>query len=144
MALQSSGTISIQDIVDEFGGFNDHQLYEYYRGGYVPGGQYQPSSTTYYSSAFNYEVLYDDRDGSWKWYWNGVIVSTTSASAVLTGGWRYIRGSKYDEYRIDGGNKVGIIDVGERYRIRRQRDINDQVPVYGTIKLSDFYGAFNP
>tara|TARA_B100000123_G_scaffold180343_1_gene134187 strand:+ start:4661 stop:5572 length:912 start_codon:yes stop_codon:yes gene_type:complete len=33
MAIQSSGAISIQDIVDEFGGSTPHSLSEYYRGG---------------------------------------------------------------------------------------------------------------
>ena len=38
MAIQSSGTISITDIVDEFGGSVPHSLSEYYRdGGAVPG-----------------------------------------------------------------------------------------------------------
>ena len=39
MALQSSGQISIVDIVNEFGGAAPHNLTEYYRGGaYVPDG----------------------------------------------------------------------------------------------------------
>ena len=38
MASQTSGPISIQDIVDEFGGTAPHSLSEYYRnGGLVPG-----------------------------------------------------------------------------------------------------------
>ena len=38
MAIQSAGTITIQDIVDEFGGSTPHSLSEYYRnGGAVPG-----------------------------------------------------------------------------------------------------------
>jgi len=38
MAIQSSGTITIQDIVDEFGGTTPHSLSEYYRNGsFVPG-----------------------------------------------------------------------------------------------------------
>ena len=38
MAIQSSGTISITDIVNEFGGSVPHSLSEYYRdGGAVPG-----------------------------------------------------------------------------------------------------------
>ena len=37
MALQSSGTITIQDIVDEFGGTAPHSLSEYYRGGAYVG-----------------------------------------------------------------------------------------------------------
>jgi len=41
MALPSSGTLSIQDIVDEFGGTAPHSLSEYYR-----GGAYVPSSNT--------------------------------------------------------------------------------------------------
>ena len=41
MALQSSGTITIQDIVDEFGGTAPHSLSEYYR-----NGAYVPSSNT--------------------------------------------------------------------------------------------------
>lgn len=37
MALPTSGPISIQDIVNEFGGSGTHSLSEYYRGGtYVP------------------------------------------------------------------------------------------------------------
>ena len=37
MACPSSGTITIQDIVDEFGGSAPHSLSEYYRdGGEVP------------------------------------------------------------------------------------------------------------
>lgn len=39
MAVTGSGTISIQDIVDEFGGTAPHSLSEYYRNGaYVGGG----------------------------------------------------------------------------------------------------------
>lgn len=41
MALQTSGTISIQDIVDEFGGTAPHDLSEYYA-----GGTFVPSSNT--------------------------------------------------------------------------------------------------
>ena len=37
MALQSSGTITIQDIVDEFGGTAPHALSEYYRNGAYVG-----------------------------------------------------------------------------------------------------------
>lgn len=37
MALQSSGTITIQDIVDEFGGTAPHSLSEYYRNGTYVG-----------------------------------------------------------------------------------------------------------
>lgn len=38
MAIQNSGTITIQDIVDEFGGSTPHSLSEYYRNGAnVPG-----------------------------------------------------------------------------------------------------------
>lgn len=33
MAIKASGTLSIQDIVDEFGGTEPHSLNEYYRGG---------------------------------------------------------------------------------------------------------------
>ena len=37
MALQSSGTITIQDIADEFGGIAPHSLSEYYRNGIYVG-----------------------------------------------------------------------------------------------------------
>ena len=37
MALQSSGTITIQDIADEFGGIAPHSLSEYYRNGVYVG-----------------------------------------------------------------------------------------------------------
>jgi hypothetical protein len=37
MALQSSGTITIQDIADEFGGTAPHSLSEYYRNGVYVG-----------------------------------------------------------------------------------------------------------
>ena len=33
MAVPSSGAISIQDLVDEFGGSSPHSISEYYRGG---------------------------------------------------------------------------------------------------------------
>ena len=54
MACPSSGTITIQDIVDEFGGSTPHSLSEYYRdGGEVPGNNTNvPTSGTISLSNF--------------------------------------------------------------------------------------------
>lgn len=50
MTIKSSGTISIQDIVDEFGGDAPHSLTEYYRGGGrvpdIPQNDHIPTSGT--------------------------------------------------------------------------------------------------
>ena len=46
MALQSSGAISMTDIVGEFGGSVPHSLSEYYRNGaYVPGNNTSVSTS---------------------------------------------------------------------------------------------------
>ena len=54
MAIQSSGTISMTDIVAEFGGSVPHSLSEYYRnGGSVPANNTNvPTSGTIYFSNF--------------------------------------------------------------------------------------------
>ncbi len=54
MAIQGSGTISMTDIVDEFGGTVPHSLSEYYRnGGAVPGNNTNvPTSGTISMSNF--------------------------------------------------------------------------------------------
>ena len=56
MAVPSSGTISIQDLVDEFGGSTPHAMSEYYRGGSevpnVPANSGIPTSGTLALSDF--------------------------------------------------------------------------------------------
>ena len=54
MAIQSSGQISMTDIVNEFGGSVPHSLSEYYRnGGAVPGNNTNvPTSGTISMSNF--------------------------------------------------------------------------------------------
>jgi hypothetical protein len=57
MAIKSSGAISIQDIVNEFGGAAPHSLNEYYRGGTrVPSSNYSQTIPT--SGAISLQNFY--------------------------------------------------------------------------------------
>ena len=65
MACPSSGTISVQSVVDEFGGSQPHSMSEYYRnGGEVPGNNTNvPTSGTislqnFYSAVNEIQQIY--------------------------------------------------------------------------------------
>lgn len=55
MALQISGTMSLDDIQDEFGGANPININEYYK-----GGTYVPNTTTNSSIPTSGEISFDD------------------------------------------------------------------------------------
>ena len=65
MAVPSSGAVSIQDLVDEFGGSTPHSISEYYRGGsLVPNVSANNSVPT--SGAVSLTNFY----GCFRWYRN--------------------------------------------------------------------------
>ena len=87
MAIQSSGIITIQDIVDEFGGSAPHALSEYYRNGAnVPSNNTSvPTSGTISISNFYGavdEIQYTQSSNSENLSLTSVFGSTVWASSV--------------------------------------------------------------
>ena len=157
MALQTSGTISINDLRAEFGDSGSSSLSEFYRGGglvpatettttYDPG----PGTTDYEYSLTSplYGWVQDESSPYTNYlYWNDVefVQFTDSAfnatsSYTHTDGWTYIRDSSPSATGIDLGDIIVSV-----FQIRRQQstttNINTGVPTSGTISLDDFYGA---
>ena len=157
MALQTSGSISLGDLQDEFGGLNPIRITEYYRGGaYVPSTRTTTSSSTtsegpFYSLSFPeygwaiqefppYETVL---------YWNGVIVFSFDdsdfgvTSSITIGNTIYYRVNFVVSGIPSGGSTYSV------YTIRREItttttttvNINTSVPTDGQISLGDFYGA---
>lgn len=105
MALQSSGTISIQDIVDEFGGTAPHSLSEYYRGGTYVGSSNTgvPTSGTIALSDFYGAAA-------------GVVVTVTEGTQTVTSvgatNYGYIAANKFWD---DNNNRFySVSGVGSR------------------------------
>lgn len=92
MALQSSGQITIANIVTEFGGAAPHNLTEYYRGGaYVPDG---PAGNA--SIPTSGQITLKDFYGAAA----STVVTVTEGTVVVFNyaSWGYVRANKVPQY----------------------------------------------
>lgn len=149
--LQGSGAISINDILNMFGGPGSPSLANYYRGGaYIPatkpvtvfepaGGGWtaSPSPKTYWEDVYTG----DQKTGYFYAYsrifWGGVVIAEGfGGTSFTTGGFTYYRGPIWSGVEFYS------------YFIRRtsitNQNINTGIPSSGTISLSQFYGAEKP
>lgn len=161
MALQTSGTISINNLRIEFGDTGASSLSEFYRGGGLVPATTTTSTTTYQPGPGTTNYNYSLTSPLYGWledeyfpftvyiYWNNAVITTFTQnyageiSQDTFGGWTY--------YRFSSPTATGI-NIGDGttysvYQIRRQQttntttNINTNVPTSGTISLSNFYGA---
>jgi hypothetical protein len=161
MALQTSGTISINNLRTEFGDTGTSSLSEFYRGGGLVPATTTTSTTTYQPGPGTTNYNYSLTSPLYGWledeyfpftvyiYWNNAAITTFTQnyageiSQDTSGGWTYYRFSS----PTTTGLNIGDGTTYSVYQIRRQQttntttNINTNVPTSGTISLSNFYGA---
>jgi len=144
MTLPSSGTLTILDIVGEFGGVASHGLQEYYKdGGLVPssrtelviGSYTEPVKDSYTS----WSTHTDDLQLKIRWPYTTSYHSDISDRFVDT----YLKGN----YRYARSGGAVIEGSWYEYAVKRRLEenqtvsINTGVPTTGEISIYDFYGA---
>lgn len=150
MTLQTSGSISILDIANEFGGGAPHSLSEYYRGGarvpanytytiYEPGPGASNYTWSFPPSTSTGVAVFDLRGAnlSYEWRgiatWNGTTIADETGdypisglTSLTVGIWTYYRETTVYLSDPDGvlpdNDPPGTWPV-EFYRIRRERDV---------------------
>jgi hypothetical protein len=155
MALQTSGSISLEDIESEFGGGNPISIGDYYRGGsYVPasittstvlrepssGENYIGSNTSWrlMSGAYNRTIV----------FWGGQQIyqsNDNTLSSVVINGKTYYKGTLRQQDAVPyGSNQFLFVNSHGIYRSSGSTtttSVNQDVPTSGQISLSDFYGG---
>jgi hypothetical protein len=152
--LQSSGSISISDIRNLFGGPSSPSLANYYRGGaYIPSTKTvsttvrEPSSGEYYDNGWTTYVWMIMTTASKQVRWNSAVVANpadNSVTSISAGGYTYYRGTL--RYTQSGSYGISNYYYGV-YRTSGSTtttNINTNIPTSGTISLSNFYGAEKP
>lgn len=161
MTLPSSGTLSIADVVGEFGGSASHAIDEYYRdGAYVPSKlSRQETNTTYGSfTSYYYQALSTGGNGFYYFeydpganrvtiLWAGATIIGGSTPALagqsstswITGGYQYERGFTERDTNKYAVRRRTIETTTETVWF----DVNTGVPLSGQISITDFYGARN-
>jgi hypothetical protein len=154
MTLQTSGSISLNNLKSEFGGSGDIKLSDYYRNGsYVPSNitvnttVREPSSGTNFSDNTYWTVLTGSFTGVRVSWGDNIVHSSdeTEHTSASSGGYTYYRGSfvRYD--RVPAGPNRYIFR--SHYRLHRisggssTTPVNRNVPTSGQISLSNFYGG---
>jgi hypothetical protein len=158
MALQTSGSISLEDIESEFGGGNPISIGDYYRGGsYVPASITTSTVLREPSSGESYikeNICWVKVSGTYQYTWvywgNEKIFESTdnTLTSVVVNGKTYYR----DSYRETDTQQTGfgggnMMVYNKFYGIHRSSgsttttSVNGNVPTSGQISLSDFYGG---
>lgn len=144
--LQSSGTISLNDIAAVMGGSPPHYLSEYYRGGALTPATKSSSVREPSVGEYYIKVSYSWMDWSAGYVeitWNSIYLGEfvgQGATSFTIDSYTYYRGAFYEldpEYMTDN---YGIYRTSGSGTV----DINTNVPSSGTISLSHFYGAEKP
>ena len=171
MALQSSGTIKISDLVAEFGGSAPHSLSEYYRGGAnvpetVTTGVAAGSYTSFFYDftphptdqfAFTSTMFYWFTQGtSALVIWGGVqktsspMSSASVTSFVATDGFEYDRGTQITNNQSAPERHAvsGFPFPMSTFRVRRRTaststttTVNTGIPSSCQVSLTDYYGG---
>lgn len=156
MALQTSGTISLLDLQNEYGGSNHIGMDEYYRNGsFVPNALTSSSTgpgsyTAYQYNLYNYfwSVFVF---GSINWAGSSIasnlINIAASTTSFSTGGYDYERGPFVQTVTSGSGKFTSTVSY---YQVRRRQSsvttttstpVNQNVPTSGQIAMSNFYGG---
>jgi hypothetical protein len=158
MTLQTSGSISFEDIESEFGGGNPVSINDYYRGGpYVPSSITTSTVLREPSSGESYiknNICWVKTSGRFQYTWvywgNEKIFESTdnTLTSVVINGKTYHRDSYRETDALQTGTGGSYTMVYERfYGIHRSSgsttttSVNGNVPTSGQISLSDFYGG---
>jgi hypothetical protein len=155
MTLQTSGSISFEDIESEFGGGNSISIGDYYRGGsYVPSSITTSTVLREPSSGENYIK----NNVCWRWsegvyntttvFWGGQQIyqsDDNTLSSVVINGKTYYKGTlRQQETDPYGPSQYVFLDFHGIYRSSGSTtttSVNGNVPTSGQISLSDFYGG---
>ncbi len=147
--LQSSGAISINDILTMFGGGTPAPITNYYRAGaFIPAtgtSVREPATGDYYSSSNTEwrDVIVTGAPGGASVFWfnpsTPVANGPVGATSITVGNTTYYRAAY-----VTGSGSYGI--TTSKYRVYRIiiPQINTGIPSSGAISLSQFYGAEKP
>jgi len=157
MTLQTSGSISFEDIESEFGGGNPVSINDYYRGGpYVPSSITTSTVVREPSSGENYikdNVCWRRHSGGTydrtTVFWGDQEIyqsSDNTSTSVVINGKTYYKGTLREEDFIPGPgyDPPRYIDYYGIYRSSEgttTTSVNGNIPTSGQITLSDFYGG---
>ena len=157
MTLQTSGSISFEDIESEFGGGNPVSINDYYRGGpYVPSSITTSTVVREPSSGENYiknNVCWrrhsgDNYDRTIVFWGDQEIYqsSDNTSTSVVINGKTYYKGTyrEKDFIPLSSYNPARYIDYYGIYRSSEgttTTSVNGNIPTSGQITLSDFYGG---
>lgn len=160
MALQSNGAISMDDIVNEFGGNASPKLSDYYR-----GGSFVPSEIGGVVNVREPAAGYTFSQGNTAWLaavpgsggpnyteikWGGTQVYGPGGSSSMTsrtvGAYTYYKGPTRKSSSRIPLNQHGFYFMYSfnLYRTSQQdtsQAVNTNVPTSGAISFSDLYGA---
>jgi hypothetical protein len=146
MALPS-GTITMQDLQNEYGGSNPASLSEYYRGGtYVNTERVDiTDDSTRYIVGVDY-WFWDTNNGIEGVYIDGVLDNSFAENSQTqyfygTGNVRYYRA--YGGGIVQGEFPTGVFYYNLRTWTQTTNQINTTVPASGTISLNNFKNQGN-
>jgi hypothetical protein len=155
MALQTSGSISLEDIESEFGGGNPISIGDYYRGGsYVPASittstvLREPSSgENYIRENMSWRLIFGAFNRTTV-FWGGQQIyqsDDNTLSSVVINGKTYYKGTLRQQEAVPyTPNQLLFIYSHGIYRSSGSTtttSVNQDVPTSGQISLSDFYGG---